>query len=64
MKAKINKSESQSVEFMTGQRVNLKKLSQADKEKYYRELQESTKKFLEKRNSKSKTKSKSDKKTK
>ncbi|MDZ4712827.1 MAG: hypothetical protein SGI89_10965 [bacterium] len=56
MKAKINKSESQSVEFMTGQRDNLKKLSQADKEKYYRELQESTKKFLEKKNNKTKSK--------
>lgn len=56
MKNKINKSEFQSVEFVTGQQDNLKKLSQKDKMKYYRELQESTKKFLEKRKSKSKGK--------
>ncbi len=56
MRNKINKNEFQSVEFVTGQQDNIKKLSQKDKEKYYRELQESTKKFLEKRKSKSKNK--------
>lgn len=56
MKPKINKNEINSVEFVTGQQGNLKKLSQSDKEKYLREMQESTKKFLEKRKSKSKGK--------
>ncbi len=56
MKSKNKNSEFKAVEFMREQRDRLTKLYQSDKEKFYKELEQSREKFLRKRGRKSRTK--------